>query len=393
MPRSTFRRFLFTLNNYTDEHLDEIQKFGGSVLTTYVCYGLETASTGTPHVQGYFSLKTPIRMVGLKRKFQEEFPFMAHCRFEEAVADRKANKHYCFKTRAQDAVPNEIIWESEEPRPGTRTDLQRACETLQTQGIRSTAEEYPHLYVRYHAGFQALQTQLQDHRDDLVKPKVWWWWGETGTHKTRTAFGFARKHELTIWKSSQTLQWWPGYSQQKICLIDDFRADFVKFHCLLTILDRYAEYVEIKGGHVKLNSEIYIVTSCHPPWSVYNTREDVGQLLRRIDQIVHFSPTTRRLTVPTDSGRPISCSNASEVSTGGLGRGGFTRRGSLDECYAGAAAKAAVKAGKVVPSLPSSPEALSPQPGKRARYVGFGGHTDPDLEGLAGDLDGLFDDL
>lgn len=323
---------MFTLNNYTSSDLDDIQEFAKDGLVVYLCYGLEIApSTSTPHVQGYFSIRTPTRVNGISRKFPEH-SFLARCHFELANGTRQQNAAYCAKTRPGD-TPNEVFFESDSSEQGRRTDLERACETLQTSGLAAVAQEHPTTFVKFPNGLKALSERYETPRS--TKPTVLWWYGGTGTGKTFTAFEFARTQSLSIWKSSRTLRWWPHYEQQDVALIDDFRKDFITFHGLLTILDRYPETVEVKGGHRQLNSQFFIITSCYPPWSVYETREDVGQLLRRIDQVVRFDRAhegagvpqiTASVCVKQDPTQPLSIHNHSFGPAGELLRNGFFQR-------------------------------------------------------------------
>ena len=69
-------------------------------------------------------------------------------------------------------------------------------------------------------------------------------------------------------------------------LIDDFRKDFCKFHVLLRILDRYEFRVEVKGSSRQLRAKKIAITCPFHPRLVYETREDVGQLIRRIDKVI-----------------------------------------------------------------------------------------------------------
>lgn len=84
------------------------------------------------------------------------------------------------------------------------------------------------------------------------------------------------------------MKWWEGYWGQSAALIDDFRADFCTYHELLRILDVYPLRLEVKGSSVPSRlTKIYITSPFHPE-DVYKTREDIGQLLRRITEIKFF---------------------------------------------------------------------------------------------------------
>lgn len=289
MPGSS-RSFTFVYNNYDDAVRASVEAFAACEHCTYLCYGLEVApTTGTPHIQGFLRVRDSMRVTTLGNRYGAEFPWLRHCHFEIANGSLESNKAYCFKTRPQDPEPNAVTFEHDNRKQGKRTDLDDAIDTLNSGGIRAVMEQHAGTFVKYPTGFNLLAQNALKPRDWNTKQRVWWWYGTTGTGKTRAAFELAYDSCVSIWKSSKNLRWWNDYRQQTIALIDDFRKDFCTFHELLTILDRYPHSVEVKGGHVPLNSEVIIVTSCYPPWRVYDTREDVDQLLRRIDQVVRFT--------------------------------------------------------------------------------------------------------
>ena len=66
------------------------------------------------------------------------------------------------------------------------------------------------------------------------------------------------------------------------------RKDFCKFHELLRYLDRYPVQLETKGGTRQLLARNIVITSCYPPEQLFDTREDIQQLIRRIDFIHQF---------------------------------------------------------------------------------------------------------
>ena len=115
------------------------------------------------------------------------------------------------------------------------------------------------------------------------KPFVSWIYGPTGTGKSEMA---QENCEPDYWMSNKNLRWWQGYDAHENVIIDDFRGDFCTFHELLRILDKYPYRIEVKGGSRQLLARNIYITSPFHPKEVYNTREDIGQLLRRIDEIV-----------------------------------------------------------------------------------------------------------
>jgi hypothetical protein len=114
------------------------------------------------------------------------------------------------------------------------------------------------------------------------KPEVIWYYGATGTGKTKRAMEEMPEDRYVC---MDTDRWWEGYDGHSNVIIDDMRKDFCKFKRLLRLLDRYECQVECKGGSRQLRARKIIITSCYSPYEMYDTREDVHQLIRRIDKI------------------------------------------------------------------------------------------------------------
>lgn len=73
-------------------------------------------------------------------------------------------------------------------------------------------------------------------------------------------------------------------------MIDDYRADFCKFHDLLSLLDRYPYDVQYKGGVRRVNFKRLFISTPHDPMITWANRcqEDLAQLTRRITRVVEF---------------------------------------------------------------------------------------------------------
>ena len=85
-----------------------------------------------------------------------------------------------------------------------------------------------------------------------------------------------------------TARWWDGYDAHENVIIDDMRKDFCKFHELLRYLHEHPFHVETKGGTRQFLARNIVITSCYSPDQLFETREDINQLLRRIDEIRKF---------------------------------------------------------------------------------------------------------
>lgn len=250
------KSWCYTLNNYTENDVNMFKSFE----CNYQVIGYEVGENGVPHLQGYIVWKRNYRLTQLKK-----ISPAAH--WEIALSPDAGN--YCMKGGKFDLIDNR--------KQGKRTDLSDAIATLRTDGIKKVKQDHPEVYVKFHAGLH----KLVDKEPRNFKPMVYWIYGKTGVGKTK----FVVENECDLWISGKNLRWWQGYDHQEAVLFDDFRADFCTFHELLRILDRYPYQVEVKGGSIELTAQRMYITSCYHPSEVYQTREDVGQLLRRIDAI------------------------------------------------------------------------------------------------------------
>jgi len=256
------RGFTFTLNNPTGEEV-----WNGKWI--YIIRGNEIApTTGTPHIQGYVYYKSPVSFKSVKK----QLPAGSH--IERAKGSPQQNFVYCSKDK-------EFTEEGERPQQGARTDLSGVKEIIQNGGGMRDVIEFTENYQAL-KGAELMLKYVEKARD--FKPEVFWFWGETGTGKTREACELAPD----AWLSARNLKWWEGYDAHEDVIIDDFRADFCTFHELLRILDRYEYRVEVKGGSRQLLAKRIFITCPYPPERTYASREDIGQLLRRIDHVQYF---------------------------------------------------------------------------------------------------------
>lgn len=59
---SIAKNWCFTLNNYSDDDIDRINSLVDNGEVTYIIYGKEIGDSGTPHLQGFFSLPKRSRL-------------------------------------------------------------------------------------------------------------------------------------------------------------------------------------------------------------------------------------------------------------------------------------------------------------------------------------------
>lgn len=239
----------------------------------YLIYGVEECpNTGRKHHQGYAEFETNKRNTTMGKKFG------AH--FEKRKGTAEQAIEYCEK----DGKWKEFGERPDKKNPGKRTDLEMV-KTMVNQGT-SMGE-----IAQVCTSFQALRfaEKMREYVEPKRKwkPEVMWYHGPTGSGKTKRAIEEAGEE---AWISGRDLKWWQGYDGHENVIIDDFRGDFCKFHELLRILDRYPYTVEVKGGSRQLLAKKIWITCPKRPEDVYDVKEDIEQLLRRIDTIREFGP-------------------------------------------------------------------------------------------------------
>lgn len=150
------KNWCFTLNNYTNEEVEKLSSLGDNVV--YCVFGKEVGDNGTPHLQGFISFKTRIRMGPVKAIIGER----AHV---EVARDIPASIKYCKKDG------NFIEIGSCPGGSGKRTDLDAFKEAVK-EGLRdrkrlfeehsAVMAKYPRFaydYIRLHEK----QEGVQDH--------------------------------------------------------------------------------------------------------------------------------------------------------------------------------------------------------------------------------------
>jgi len=254
--------YCFTLNNPTGEEV-----WNGKWI--YIIRGNEIApETGTPHIQGYVYYKSEVSFKSVKKQLPEG----AH--IEATKGSPQQNITYCKKGGS-------FIETGEPPKQGKRNDIKAVKAIIADGGGMRDVIDATNSYQAMRCAELILKYKEPARN---FKPEVFWFWGETGTGKTREACELAPN----AWLSARNLKWWEGYDAHEDVIFDDFRGDFCTFHELLRILDRYEYRVEVKGGSRQLLAKRIFITCPYPPERTYASREDVGQLLRRIDHTKYF---------------------------------------------------------------------------------------------------------
>lgn len=278
MANTRTQFWCFTLNNYTDEdcyRIEDIRSGAGLVCDKHVCtYGVvgkEVGASGTPHLQGYLELEKKVRLSTIRKEFDGRAHFEARRGTGTQAAD------YCKKDASY--VEWGALKVSEQ---GRRSDLEVIKAKLDA-GASSLkiAEEHFSKWVVYRRSFDAY-CALRCPPTMRGGLRVYVLYGSTGVGKSRFVHW---RHEDVYTVPTQDLQWFDGYSQQRVALLDDYRGDG-NSSFLLRVLDVYPLRVPVKGGFVAWNPDVIYITSNMRPdcWHA----DIVAPLMRRIHHVEYI---------------------------------------------------------------------------------------------------------
>lgn len=263
------RAYVFTLNNYTEEELDSIKE----LKYNYIIIGDEIGENGTPHLQGYVNFSSSTSFNTIKKACPR-----GH--IEVAYATPRQNYEYCSKQQIK-------YEDGTRPEPGKRSDLDKIKEYIHETETPNMSDVIDNIATSLQS-IRLAETLLKyKEKPRREKPQVSWYYGETGTGKTRQAL----EDYPNAYIKDNDNKWWEGYDAHETIVIDDLRHNTFEFNQLLRILDRYPNRLECKGGSRQNLAKHIIITSPQDPQEMFSERlsENIDQLIRRIDKIKMFT--------------------------------------------------------------------------------------------------------
>lgn len=205
------------------------------------------------HIQWYAELEDPLTINEIQDLVEGGLKLKGHV--EPCKGSQKQNIDYVSKQRSS-AVAEfpELQHQIGHPcRQGARSDLNDAAADI-VSGKRTLAQliqEQPGLYVKYAKNWNDLSLQFSRPRQ-LGAKKVLWFYGPTGTGKTREAYDLCMQdgREPFVLGPANG-RWWDGYQHTAgldstiPVIMDEFRGD-LKMGYMLQLLDRHRMKVEFK---------------------------------------------------------------------------------------------------------------------------------------------------
>lgn len=155
----------------------------------------------------------------------------------------------------------------------------------------SELEDMPAIYYNTVQKIKDERNKVFTIKDFRKQTKIYYIFGPSGVGKTNKALDIIEENK----QLSETFNivkyennFWLGASEtEKIALYDDFRDSHLKASEFINFIDYNKHFMNIKGGSIKNNYELIIITSVQSPYTIYKNMEDEPrkQWLRRMNII------------------------------------------------------------------------------------------------------------
>jgi len=311
MDTKRARNFCFTLNNYTEDELEEVKLWE----CRYLIFGKEVGESGTPHLQGYVYFDNAKTLEVLKKKFQ------ARAHWEIAIGTPNRNAAYCAKGEQTKAE-----WEAEKekgPNYGKNADVFEKGErplsdkekgALGKRAFEEAFEAYKE--KRYEdMGQFALNMKAFDYLAAKIEKRDQpaavtldgdleheWFYGPSGAGKSYAA----RQQNPGAYIKDPKNAWWDGYKGEDVVIIDDFDKFQVKQSGdMKRWLDRYPFKAECKGGYIgDIRPKKIVVTANYHPNEIWEQSDiTLSTILRRV-KVTRFDTFPPAAPGSGDGGAP-----------------------------------------------------------------------------------------
>lgn len=240
------RSWCFTLNNPTNEEWAKLL----TMRAPYWVCGDEVGESGTPHVQGYVQFGKVVRFSAAKQFICDR----AH--LEPAKGTPEQASDYCKK----DGKYQEF-GELSTAKKGGDMEKKRHADSIELAKkgeFDAIAELAPDLYLRYYSTYKRIRMDSLPSPEPLAVLDNYWYYGETGTGKSRRA-----REENPGYYLKNINKWWDGYIDQPCVIIEEWSP-----HVVMGLQQKLKEWAdhhpftaEVKGGTTVLRPPKIIVTS------------------------------------------------------------------------------------------------------------------------------------
>lgn len=271
---SRARGWCFTVNNYTDEDVENME----NIVCRAICVAKEVGESKTPHLQGVVYFEHPKTLRAAKRKISPR----AHLEIMRGTWQQASD--YCRKD-------SDIVRDyGEGPAQGRRNDINEFSKAIEERESKESIVkgEFATQFAKYPRFYNAcVEVFAKSRTKEFRTVEVEVYWGPTGTGKTRKAM----EHEDVFLWDPCSPEWWCGYEGEKILVIDEFGRGSLPIKRLLRLLDGYQCKLPIKGGCTYAEWTKVIITSNTNPdeWYTGANVEHVEAFKRRVTRIIYMN--------------------------------------------------------------------------------------------------------
>jgi len=284
--------WVFTLNNYTQvnvEHLMQRDK-GEDKSWNYIIFGYEVGEEQTPHLQGYVEFGDCLTMGQAKKRLGDP-----RFHLEPRRGTQEQAVEYCKKDG--DIFEDGVKATCKKAGQSHKNKALQYMDLIKQGRIAEIASD-PDCSYNILKHVKDMAVLLEEPRKPDEDIEVRWYWGPTGTGKTRRAWYEANKSGKRVYVKSTNTKWFDGYDGEEVIIFDDLRSSWFEYSYLLKLLDRYPTQVECKGGSRQWKATTIYVTSCFKPDEMYSgmqerdhERDAIAQLVRRVHTTQHMPMT------------------------------------------------------------------------------------------------------
>lgn len=274
------RSWCYTLNNYSETTCALLQ----TLPCRYHVYGREVApTTSTPHLQGFVMYVSAKSFKTVLKQLNNFLPSKglpcSGFHLEASNVPHKAAE-YCKKDNS--------FWEFGTPPVSKRAQGEMGAQVY-ADAIASAKkgkfdEISPMLLTKHYSTYHRMFADSQVVLDSMDVLDFHWYWGPTGTGKSRKA----REENPGAYLKNPN-KWWDGYVGQSCVIIDEWSpCHSVLAPHLKQWADHHAFAAEVKGGSKCLRPIKIIITSNFSIEQCFPDPADHLPLQRRF-QVTHFN--------------------------------------------------------------------------------------------------------
>jgi len=235
--------------------------------------GREKGESGTAHLQGYVCLKHAITFSSLKKQFPQ-------LHIETAKGSPKQNQIYCTKDGdffEIGQVPEDVGSAGAAASKARWAEILSSAESGDWDHLK---REFPQVWVTMCEKLISKRIPNTTTIDGDTQNE--WWYGETGTGKSRLAW---EKYGKLCYQKMLN-KWWDGYDAQPIVIIEEWSPkNEVTASALKIWADRYPFTAQIKGGVLqKIRPQKLIVISNYRLRDCFPDNRDADPIARRFKE-------------------------------------------------------------------------------------------------------------